>query len=74
MQALRLDHFGSPDVLQVLDVPQPEARPDEVLLFMPRQSMLLILRLWRSNETRLPPITPSRFRWRRCCTRRCTRL
>ena len=32
MKAIRLSRFGGPEVLEYVDVPDPEPRPDEVLI------------------------------------------
>jgi NADPH2:quinone reductase len=39
MRAVRIDEFGGPDVLQVVDVPEPQPGEDEVLIKVSRAGM-----------------------------------
>jgi NADPH:quinone reductase len=39
MRAVRIDHWGGPDVLQLVDLPRPEPRPGEALVHVSRAGL-----------------------------------
>ena len=50
MRAIQVQEFGGPEVLQVVDVPVPEARPGEVLIRVTRAGINYADTHQRRNE------------------------
>jgi putative oxidoreductase len=61
MKAVRLFEHGGPEVLRYMDVPVPEAGPDEVLIRVHATAVITWDLRYRAGE--LPPVHPGRPAW-----------